>query len=71
MSLLKRLKKLKRGIEMELPKEVKIPMGIMTDDADGDCGAVADYLSDNYGFCVTSLSVENGIATDIVLDIKD
>ena len=56
---------------MELPKEVKIPIGIMADGVNGECCAVADYLSDNYGFCVISLSIENGIATDIVWDLTD
>ena len=54
-----------------MPKEVKIPIGIMADDANGDYSAVADYLSDIYGFCVFSLSIENGMATDIVWDLTD
>ncbi len=56
---------------MGLPKEVSIPTEIMTDNENGDCGAVTDYLSDNYGFCVVSLNVENGVATNIVWDITD
>lgn len=56
---------------MELPKEVKIPIEVIIDDRDGDHGAIADYLSDNYGFCVVSLSIENGIATDIIWDVTD
>ena len=47
---------------MILPKKVKIPMEIMTDDANGDCSVVADYLSDKYGFCVISLVIENEMA---------
>jgi len=56
---------------MELPKEVKIPIEVIIDNADGDCSAVADYLSDNYGFCVISLNIEKGIATDIIWDTTD
>ena len=56
---------------MGLPKEVNIPTEIMIDDENGDCSAVADYLSDNYGFCVISLNIENGMAVDIVWDITD
>ena len=56
---------------MELPKEVKIPIKVLVDDECGVCSAVADYLSDNYGFCVISLSIENGMATDIVWDMTD
>ena len=56
---------------MELPEEVKIPTEVIIDDGDGNCSAVADYLSDNYGFCVVSLNVENGVATNIVWDMTD
>lgn len=55
----------------ELPKEVKIPTDVLIEDENGDCSAVADYLSDKYGFCIFSLNVENGMATDIVWDTTD
>lgn len=35
---------------LELPTEVKVPTGIAPDD-------VADWLSDEYGFCVRSFSL--------------
>ena len=56
---------------MELPEEVKIPIEVVFDDENGNCSVVADYLSDTYGFCVISLTIENGVATDIVWDITD
>jgi len=60
-----------KGTKMKLPKEVKIPTKVIIDDEDGNCSAVADYLSDIYGFCVISLNIENGMATDIVWDMTD
>ena len=36
---------------MELPEEVLIPWNILDDD-------IADYLSDEYGFCVRDFEVE-------------
>ena len=56
---------------MSLPKKVKIPVEILTDDANGDCSVIADYLSDKYGFCVISLIVEKDMAVDIVWDTTD
>ncbi len=56
---------------MSLPEKVKIPMKIMTDDTNGDCSVVADYLSDEYGFCVVSLVIENDMAVNIVWDTTD
>ena len=36
--------------EIDLPKEVRIPKGITDDD-------IADYLSDEYGWCVNSFNI--------------
>lgn len=42
----------------DLPKEVNIPGNILVDD-------IADYLSDAYGWCVESFSVESKVARDM------
>lgn len=39
--------------KQELPKEVKIP-----DYVSHDFESIADYLSNEYGFCIFSFSVE-------------
>ena len=41
------------GMDIDLPEEVEIPLGIDVHDDD----AIADYLSNTYGFLVNSYSV--------------
>lgn len=64
------------GDKLDLPFDVDgIPKDIMEAQEDDDT-AVADWLSDEYGFCVTSLRVRKnkngtGVASKIVWDIKE
>jgi hypothetical protein len=46
------------GEEIDLPKEVTIPESVAKEHNAGDDTAVADYLSDEYGWCVNSLKVK-------------
>ena len=68
------------GQEVDLPDTVEIddPTDELIDDIDGDTGALADYLSDKYEFCVKDfqsvMAVSNGwgeIRCDYLCEDRD
>lgn len=59
-----------------LVKNAQIPKEIMDEHNEGQVTAVANYLSDEYGFCVSSLDVKlnedgSGTAYNIVWDTSE
>lgn len=48
-----------------LPKKILIPKKILKDK---QYNAIADYLSDNFGFCVNSFELKNNYAIKINWD---
>jgi len=60
----------------ELVKNAQIPKETMDEHNEGQVTAVANYLSDKYGFCVSSLDVKlnedgSGTAYNIVWDTSE
>lgn len=50
------------GVEVDLPKTVEIPITedieYLLDDMDGYADEIADYLSDEYEFCINAFVAE-------------
>jgi hypothetical protein len=53
-----REKRIREYKKYKLPQKVLIPKEILKEEKEGDIGAIADYLSDEYGFCVNSFNLE-------------
>lgn len=52
-------------MNLTLPSRVKLPDHVLLDE---QYNAVADYLSEQYGYCVNSFEVKGGYAVSIKWD---
>ncbi len=55
---------------MKLPKQYEIPKDVLQEENEYD-GAVADFLSDIFGFCVNSLEIKDNMASIINWDTSE